>query len=252
MKSGHYKDRMRTLQIELVKLQKDMLATNKRLVVVFEGRDAAGKGGTIKRYAKFLNPRNTRIVALPKPSDREMRQWYFQRYAEQMPAFGETALFDRSWYNRGVVEPVMGFCTPEQTNAFLADVPHFEKMIVGDGIVLIKIWLNIGQEMQIVRFHSRRHDPLREWKLSPVDLKALGKWDEYGQARNDMLEKSDSLFAPWTIIRANDKRRARLAVMRHVLERMDYQGKALDNDTRTEPGLVLGVKEFLNEDGARS
>ncbi|MCB1518263.1 MAG: polyphosphate kinase 2 [Hyphomicrobiaceae bacterium] len=252
MKSKAYEQRLHALQVELVKLQKDMLASGKRLVVVFEGRDAAGKGGTIKRYAQYLNPRNTHIVALPKPSDREMRQWYFQRYAEQLPAEGETALFDRSWYNRAVVEPVMGFCTPAQTKAFLSDVPQFEQMIVDDGIILVKFWLNIGQAMQIVRFHARRHDPLKEWKLSPVDLRALGKWDEYGHARNEMLDKSDNLFAPWTVIRANDKKRARLAVMRHVLERMDYEGKELDDSTRPEPGLVMSAEEFLREGGANS
>lgn len=245
MDKDDYEEQLETLQIELVKLQSHIQASGKRLVVVFEGRDAAGKGGAIKRYTQYLNPRNTRIVALPKPSDREMGQWYFQRYAEHLPTAGETVLYDRSWYNRAVVEPVMGFCTPKQTKRFLNDVPQFENMIVDEGVVLIKFWLNIGRATQMERFHDRRHSPLAQWKLSPIDLKALSKWDDYTSARNNMLEKTDTKDAPWTVVRANDKRRARLGVIRHVLKQMEYEGKDLGKETKPAAGIVLTAQEFL-------
>lgn len=246
MDEDDYLDQLRLLQIELVKLQSHLLESGKRVVVVFEGRDAAGKGGAIKRYSAYLNPRHTRVAALPKPSDREQAQWYFQRYVAHMPTAGETVLFDRSWYNRAVVEPVMGFCTPAQTEKFIHEVPHFERMLVDDGIKLFKFWLNIGQAMQIKRFHDRRHDPLKHWKLSPVDIKALGKWNDYTQARNDMLVRTNVDHAPWTVVRANDKKRARLGIIRHVLDHMDYDGKELDEKTATDERIVMDSPRFMN------
>jgi len=225
LKYSKYEDTLLALQIELVKLQGYLRESGERIVAVFEGRDSAGKGGAVKRYRENLNPRHTKVVALPAPSDREQVQWYFQRYTCHLPAGGETILFDRSWYNRAVVEPVMGFCTPEQTEKFFDDVPDFEKLLVRDNIHLFKFWLNISRPMQIKRFHDRRHDPLKQWKLSPVDLRALGKWQEYTSARNQMLIRSHTDFAPWTVIRANDKRRARLNAIASVLHKMDYPKK---------------------------
>lgn len=225
MGRSEYEDALLALQIELVKLQDHVKTGGERLIVVFEGRDAAGKGGTIARFRQYLNPRAARIVALPKPSDRERGEWYFQRYVDQFPTRGEMVLFDRSWYNRGVVEPVMGFCTAEQTRIFLQETPAFENMLVRDGFRLFKFWLNIGREMQLKRFHDRRHDPLKSWKISPVDMKAIRKWDDYTAARDRMLAATHTESAPWTIIRSNDKRRLRVNAIRHVLTNIDYAGK---------------------------
>ena len=223
--SDTYDDELEALQIELVKAQAHARKTGARVVMLFEGRDAAGKGGTIKRFVENMNPRSARVVALPKPTEKEQGEWYFQRYTSHLPTSGEFVLFDRSWYNRAVVERVMGFCTEEQSEAFLREVPRFEDMLVEAGILFIKYWLNIGREMQLVRFHERRHDPLKIWKLSPVDRKSLGMWDEYTEARDRMIEMSHSDHAPWTIIRANDKRRARINAIRHMLMLFDYEGK---------------------------
>ncbi len=245
MRRKTYEQTLEALQIELVKLQTHLREKGERIVAVFEGRDAAGKGGTIRRYAENLNPRHTRAVALPAPSDREKRQWYFQRYVSHLPTAGETVLFDRSWYNRAVVEPVMGFCTPEQTRAFFEEVPGFEQMLVNDGIHLFKFWLNISRPMQIKRFHDRRHSPLKNWKLSPVDLRALGKWDEYTQARDQMLRRSHTPHAPWTIVRSNDKRRARLAAMAHVLNSMEYAGKDRKLVETTDDNIIMPAPDFL-------
>ncbi len=243
-KTGLYEKTLLALQIELVKLQTHLAESGQRIVIVFEGRDAAGKGGTIKRYTENINPRHARVVALPKPSDREQLQWYFQRYVPHLPTAGETALFDRSWYNRAVVEPVMGFCTPAQTETFLSEVPNFERMLTDDGILLFKFWLNISRPMQIKRFHDRRHDPLKQWKLSPVDLKALTRWDEYTSARDEMLARTHSEPAPWTVVRANDKRRARLAIISHVLAGIDYKGRndALVNDR--DDRIIMPAPQF--------
>jgi polyphosphate kinase len=229
LKSDEYKASLEKLQIELVKVQYWLAETSQRIVIVFEGRDAAGKGGTIERFRENLNPRHIRTVALPKPSDTERGQWYFQRYTVHLPTHGEMVMFDRSWYNRAGVEPVMGFCTPEQHEAFLEEVPRFERMIRREGIHLFKFWLNIGQEMQLKRFHDRRHSPLKIWKLSPVDIRALTKWDEYTKARDLMLERTSLPGIAWTIIRANDKRRARLNAIRVVLDSLDYSGKSQEN-----------------------
>ena len=225
LKRSKYEQDLETLQIEMVKVQEWVRETDERIVIVFEGRDAAGKGGSIKALTQYTNPRHVRVVALSKPSDVERGQWYFQRYAQQLPTQGEIVLFDRSWYNRAGVEPVMGFCSPEQTEKFLKDAPRFEQMIMDSGTKLFKFWLNIGQEMQLRRFHDRRHSQLKHWKLSPIDIKALDKWNEYTAARNLMLEHTHNEATPWVILRANDKRRARLNMMRHVLLSLDYEGK---------------------------
>jgi len=213
------------LQIELVKVQFWLQATGRRVVAIFEGRDAAGKGGAIHATHAYMNPRSARIVALTKPTETERGQWYYQRYVTHLPAAGEFVMFDRSWYNRGGVEPVMGFCTPQQHAHFLKQTPPFEKLITSDGIHFFKFWLDIGREMQLKRFHDRRHDPLKVWKLSPMDIAALTKWDLYTEARDTMLKETHTEHAPWTVVRANDKRRARLNVIRHMLKTLDYDGK---------------------------
>ncbi len=239
-----YKDELEALQAELVKLQFHLQKTGGRVVALFEGRDAAGKGGNIAAIRENLNPRLCRNVALAKPSDVEQGQWYFQRYAEQLPTAGEIVLFDRSWYNRAGVEPVMGFCTPEQHQAFLRDAPEFENLIVSTGIRLFKFWIEIGQEMQLKRFHDRRHSPLRVWKLSPIDIKALQKWDEYTAARDLNWSRTDSAHAPWTIIRGNDKRRARLNAMRTILSALDYAGKNAKRIGEIDPLIVRNSGNF--------
>jgi polyphosphate kinase 2 len=241
-----YEARLYELQKQLVLLQNHLEASGERVMLVFEGRDAAGKGGTIKTYLENLNPRKNLIAALPKPNDRERTQWYFQRYVDWLPAAGETVLFDRSWYNRAGVEPVMGFCTPEQTEVFLEEAPEFEKRLTKDGIKLFKFWLSIGQEMQLKRFHDRRHDPLKVWKLSPVDIEALHKWNAYSKARDRMLKRTDSKYAPWTVIRANDKKRARINVIQTVLSAMDYDGKSKKAIGQIDKKITLSAKEFLS------
>jgi polyphosphate kinase 2 len=247
LKRRDVKRQLHELQRQLVVLQAHLLKTGGRVLILFEGRDAAGKGGAIATYREHLNPRNTIAVALPKPSDREASQWYFQRYVEWLPAKGETVLFDRSWYNRAGVEPVMGFCTPTQAEKFLEDVPDFEHMLVKDGIHLFKFWLSIGREMQLLRFHERRHDPLKVWKLSPVDLKALNLWDEFTAAMERMLPATDTAFAPWTVIRSNDNWRARTDIIRNVLLRLDYEGKDLKAIGEPDPGITLSVTDFLKQ-----
>ncbi|MGV8954881.1 MAG: polyphosphate kinase 2 [Cypionkella sp.] len=244
-----YEDEMNALQKQLVLLQAHLAKGGDRIMLIFEGRDAAGKGGTIKTYLENLNPRYNLIAALPKPNDRESTQWYFQRYVDWFPARGETVLFDRSWYNRAGVEPVMGFCTPAQTEHFLDEAPEFEKRITKDGIHLFKFWLSIGKEMQLKRFHDRRHDPLKVWKLSPVDLEALGKWDAYSKARDEMLKRTDKAHARWTVIRANDKRRGRLNVIRTVLDRIDFAGKEPHAIGKIDPKIALSAHDFLGLDG---
>ena len=220
-----YKDQMEPLQEELVRLQADVKESGKRVVVVFEGRDAAGKGGTIKAMTENLNPRVARVVALSKPSDRESGQWYFQRYVEQLPTEGEIVLFDRSWYNRGVVEHVFGFCTHKEREHFFRQLPHFEEMLVDEGIHLFKIWLNVGRAEQLRRFLKRENDPLKQWKLSWIDVEGLRKWDEYSSAITETLRRSDTILAPWTVIRSDDKSRARIAAIQTVLHGIDYERK---------------------------
>lgn len=237
-----YLKELEKLQIELVKLQEWQLATKERIVVVFEGRDAAGKGGTINAVRENMNPRTARNVALPKPSDTERGQWYFQRYANQMPTSGEFVTFDRSWYNRAGVEPVMGFCTSAQHEEFLQEAPNFEKMLISDGIHLFKIWLELGQAMQLKRFHERRHSPLRHWKFSPMDVAGISKWDDYTEKRNLMFARTHSKHAPWTVIRSNDKRRARLEAIRLILANIDYTGK--NKDTIGKPDSKIIGQDF--------
>ncbi|MFE9785774.1 polyphosphate kinase 2 [Nocardia salmonicida] len=229
----------RLLQIELLKLQNWIKATGRRVVIVFEGRDAAGKGGTIKRFMEHLNPRGARVVALEKPSVRESTQWYFQRYVEHLPAAGEIVLFDRSWYNRAGVERVMGFCTPEQHRRFLAQVPLFERMLVDDGIDLVKFWFSVSPLEQRTRFAIRQVDPVRHWKLSPMDLASLDKWDSYTAAKEENFEHTDTDHAPWIVVKSNDKKRARLNAMRHVLSGFDYDNKDLEIVGTADP-LIVG------------
>jgi polyphosphate kinase len=225
MDKKEYEETLENLQVELVKLQYWLQSTGKRVMILFEGRDAAGKGGTIFVVRQYMNPRSARNVALTKPTETERGQWYFQRYVAQFPTAGEFVTFDRSWYNRAGVEPVMGFCTPEQHRLFLDETPKFEQMIVDEGIHFFKFWLNIGQETQLERFHDRRHDPLKVWKFSPIDLAGMTKWDDYTRARDRMMKHTHTDHAPWTVLRANDKRRSRLAVIRRILTALPYAGR---------------------------
>lgn len=220
-----YEAQMAALQMQLVRLQASARENGDRIAIVFEGRDAAGKGGTIKRFTENLNPRNARVVALSKPTETEATQWYFQRYISHLPAAGEIVLFDRSWYNRGVVEPVFGFCDAAQNAAWHNQVGPFEKLLADEGIKLFKIWLNVGQATQLSRFLDREKDPLKQWKLSWIDVEGLKKWDAYTAAIGDMLNRTHSNIAPWTIVRSDDKRRARVNVIRSILSQLDYDGK---------------------------
>ena len=238
LKRKHYEKDLRDLHKELVKVQYWLEESGQRVISIFEGRDAAGKGGTINSIRENLNARAIRTVALSKPSDTERGQWYFQRYVDHFPTTGEMVLFDRSWYNRAGVEPVMGFCSPQQHEKFLDEVPDFEKLITRDDIHFFKFWLNIGQETQLKRFHDRRHDPVKVWKLSPIDIKALSKWNEYTKVRDQMFERTHTEHAPWTIVRSNDKRRARLNVIRTMLNALPYDGKDEDNIGEIDPNIV--------------
>ncbi len=228
MPEDEYEEKLETLQIELVKLQAWMQKTGNRVLAIFEGRDAAGKGGTINAVRQNMNPRSARNVALTKPTETERGQWYFQRYVSQFPTSGEFVTFDRSWYNRAGVEPVMGFCTPAEYEKFLKEVPRFEKMVVREGIHFFKFWLDIGREMQLKRFHERRHSLLRNWKFSPIDVAGMAKWDDYSAKRDIMLEQTHSSDAPWTVIHGNDKRRARLAAIRRILVTIPYADRDLE------------------------
>nr|WP_210308926.1 polyphosphate kinase 2 [Ochrobactrum sp. CM-21-5] len=245
MKSDEYKAVLKALQIELVKMQYWLQETGGRVVSVFEGRDAAGKGGTIFTIRQFMNPRTARNVALPKPTETESGQWYFQRYVAHFPTAGEFVTFDRSWYNRAGVEQVMGFCTPTQLETFLTETPDFERMIVTDGIHLFKFWLDIGQEMQLKRFHERRHSPLKNWKFSPMDVAGISRWHDYSAALHTMLDRTDSGYAPWTIIRSNDKRRARLAAIRRILLSLPYEGRDLDAIGAEDQSIIGRGSAFL-------
>lgn len=224
-KRSEYEDALAALQVELVRMQAWVKETGQRIAIIFEGRDAAGKGGTIKRFRENLNPRGARVVALSKPSDTEAAQWYFQRYIAHLPAKGEVTIFDRSWYNRGVVEHVFDFCTPEQRDRWFAQVPEFEDMLVNEGIQLFKIWLNVGQATQLKRFLDRESDPLKQWKLSWIDVEGLNRWEAYTGAIGETLERTHSDVAPWTVIRSDDKRRARVQTIRSILTRLDYARK---------------------------
>ena len=234
-----YQKDLQNLQIELLKLQNWILKTKKRVVVVFEGRDAAGKGGTIRRFKRFLNPRSMRVVALNKPTDIERGQWYFRRHVKQLPNPGEIVFFDRSWYNRAVVEPVLGFCTKPEYSTFIQQVPEFEHMLYEDGVTIIKLWFSISREEQQRRFASRKSDPLKQWKLSPVDLKSVALWDDFTHYKQEMFNHTHTSYAPWIIINSNDKRTARLESIRYVLSRFDYLGKQTANTVvYPDPNIV--------------
>jgi len=241
MRKSDYEAEMAALQVELVRLQPWARDKGERIVIVFEGRDAAGKGGTISRFRENLNPRNARVVALSKPSEVEATQWYFQRYVEEMPSAGEIVLFDRSWYNRGVVEHVFGFCTPKQREKWFSQVDAFEKLMVDDGIKLFKIWLNVGQATQLKRFLDREADPLKQWKLSWIDVEGLNKLDDYTTAIDETLTKTNSEHAPWTIVRSDDKGRARLNAVRSVLSQLEYSGRRDDGLGKLDPKIAGGI-----------
>ncbi|MEZ0494015.1 polyphosphate kinase 2 [Kineococcus sp. TBRC 1896] len=245
---AEYERDKRLLQIELLKLQRWLKESGERVVVLCEGRDAAGKGGTIKRFTEHLNPRGARVVALEKPSEREATQWYFQRYVQHLPAAGEFVLFDRSWYNRAGVERVMGFATPQEYDRFTAQVPLFERMLVDDGIHLVKFWFSVTRAEQRTRFLIRQIDPVRQWKLSPMDLASLDRWDDYTAAKEAMFERTDTDVAPWTVVKTNDKKRARLAAMRHVLARFDYTDKDAGVVGQPDPLLVVHARTILEAD----
>jgi polyphosphate kinase 2 len=240
MHTGPYEDQMEGLQRELLKAQRWVLDAGERLVVLFEGRDAAGKGGTIKRFMEHMNPRSARVVALPKPTERERTQWFFQRYISELPAAGEFVLFDRSWYNRAGVERVMGFCTPNEYLEFMRQCPDLERMLVRSGIRLFKYWFSVSREEQRRRFQARETDPLKQWKLSPVDRASLDKWDDYTEAKEAMFFYTDTADSPWTIVKSDDKKRARLACMQHFLTSLPYPTKDRNIVTGPDP-LIVGA-----------
>ena len=240
LRKSAYQAELAALQIELVKLQHWVSETGARVVVVFEGRDTAGKGGAIRRVTANTNPRVVRIVALPKPTEREAGQWFFQRYVAQLPAAGEVVLFDRSWYNRAVVEHVFGFCTPAQRERFFEQLPGFEQTLVGEGIVFVKLWLNIGRAEQLRRMLARERDPLKQWKLSRIDVEGLTRWDAYTAAIAETFARSHAPEAPWTVIRADDKYRARLAAIRRILLSVDYAGRDLKAIGALDPAICGG------------
>lgn len=239
MDKAAYETQLKALQIELVRFKGWVAATGKRVVVIFEGRDTAGKSGTIKRVAENLNPRSARIMALSAPTERERGQWFFQRYVKELPAAGELVLMDRSWYNRAVIEPVFGFCTEEERVAFFDQLPDFERMLAHDGVHLIKLWFDIGRAEQLRRMLERERHPLKQWKLSSIDVKGLHKWDAYTGAIAEMFGKSDFDFAPWTVVRSDDKYRARIAAIQRILGAFDYEGKDPQALGTPDP-LVMG------------
>lgn len=246
IKKSKYEDRLEALQIELVKLQRWVRANNERIVMVFEGRDAAGKGGTIRRFQLNLNPRAARTVALSKPSDVEQGQWYFQRYIDHLPTEGEMVFYDRSWYNRAGVERVFGFCTEEQVQNFFMEAPVFEGMLEREGIHLFKFWLTVERPEQLKRFYERKTNPLKQWKLSPIDTKSVRKWDAYTKAITDMFRHTDTDQAPWTVLDANDQKRARLNAIRIVLNAFEYDGKDAANIGGVDEDLVWTGQGFLD------
>ena len=248
MSRREYERTKRLLQIELLRLQRWVKDTGQRIVILFEGRDAAGKGGTIKRFTEHLNPRGATVVALEKPSERERTQWYFQRYVAHLPAAGEIVLFDRSWYNRAGVEHVMGYCSADEYREFMREVPELERMLTGSGIRLVKLWFSVTQAEQRTRFMVRHIDPVRRWKLSPTDLASLDQWDSYTEAKEAMFFYTDTDHAPWTVIKSNDKKRARINAMRHVLSQFDYRDKDPAAIGEVDP-LIVGSAAGLFENG---
>ena len=249
LRRREYEAEKKKLQIELLKVQSWVKESGQRIVMLFEGRDAAGKGGTIKRFTEHLNPRGARVVALEKPSERERGQWYFQRYIEHLPTYGEIVLFDRSWYNRAGVERVMGFCTPAEYLEFLREAPEFERMLVRSGVRVYKFWFSVSREEQLRRFNSRRNDPLKHWKLSPIDVQSLGKWDDYTDAKEAMFFHTDTADSPWLVIKSDDKKRARLNCMRHVLSTLPYPGKDPKVAYPADAQIVGSAANVLAADG---
>ncbi|MBP2259365.1 polyphosphate kinase 2 [Pseudomonas sp. BP8] len=248
LRRSEYEKTKHALQIELLKVQSWVRETGQRVVVLFEGRDAAGKGGTIKRFMEHLNPRGARIVALEKPSEQEKGQWYFQRYVQHLPTAGEMVFFDRSWYNRAGVERVMEFCTPVQYLEFMRQAPELERMLCNSGILLFKYWFSVNREEQLRRFISRRDDPLKHWKLSPIDIKSLDKWDDYTAAKEAMFFHTDTADAPWTVIKSDDKKRARINCIRHFLHSLDYPGKDPNVAYAPDAQLVGRASRGFEED----
>jgi len=240
-----YEHELNKSQIELLKWQKHVIANDERVLMLFEGRDAAGKGGTIQRVVEHLNPRGARVVALLKPSDRERTQWYFQRYIQHLPSAGEIVLFDRSWYNRAMVEPTMGFCTDEENKRFLKDTPMLEAMLVKNGIILFKFFFSVSKEEQLRRFNSRETDPLKQYKISPVDREAQERWDDYTIRKFVMLNETNRTVTPWIIIRSDNKKKARLNCIKHILSKVEYKDKISTEEFRTDPEIVVsGIDEI--------
>jgi polyphosphate kinase 2 len=240
-----YEIELKRLQIELLKFQNHVKETGSRILLIFEGRDAAGKGGTIKRITEHLNPRGARVVALEKPSDRERSQWYFQRYIQHLPTAGEIVLFDRSWYNRAMVEPIMGFCTDEENKRFLKDVPLFEQMLVKDGIKMFKFYFSVSKEVQLSRFKARKKDPLKQFKISPVDMEAQNLWDQYSVKKFQMISETNRTVAPWTIVRSDLKKLARLNTIKYILHDMKYPGKLEAKFFKPDPEIIIsGIDEL--------
>ncbi len=245
-----YEEELHKLQIEVLKLQKHVIATGMRVLMLFEGRDAAGKGGTIKRIIEHLNPRGSRVVALLKPSDTERTQWYFQRYMAHLPSAGEMVFFDRSWYNRAMVEPTMNFCTDEENKRFLKDVPMLERMLVKDGIILFKFFFSVSKGMQLKRFDSRETDLLKQYKISPVDRLAQDKWDDYTVRKFQMLNETNRTVSPWTIVRSDNKKKARLNCIKYILSQIDYKDKISQKELKPDPAIIVsGIDEikFMEE-----
>ncbi|VAX05781.1 Polyphosphate kinase 2 [hydrothermal vent metagenome] len=248
MSRSEYEKQKKELQIELLKMQSWVKESGQRIVVLFEGRDAAGKGGTIKRFMEHLNPRGSHVIALEKPTEREKGQWYFQRYIKHLPTAGEIVMFDRSWYNRAGVERVMNFCTPKEYLEFMRQAADLERMLVRSGINLYKLWFSVSREEQFRRFQLRRGDPLKQWKLSPIDLASLDKWDDYTEAKEAMFFYTDTADSPWTVVKSDDKKRARINAMRHILNQIDYPNK--DHKVVVEPdSLIIGsAKDVFEKD----
>ena len=248
LKRKAYEAQKEMLQIELLKMQSWVRASGQRVVIIFEGRDAAGKGGTIKRFMEHLNPRGARVVALDKPTDLERGQWYFQRYVQQLPTTGEIVLFDRSWYNRAGVERVMGFCTPAEYLEFVRQAPEFERMMVRSGIILFKLWFSVSRQEQRHRFERRENSPLKHWKISPIDRASLDLWEEYSEAKEAMFFYTDTADAPWTVIKSDDKKRARLNAMRHVLYSLPYDERDTDVAVPPDPLIVGSAADIFERD----
>ncbi len=248
LKRKEYEIEKALLQQELLKVQRWVKQTGQKIVIIFEGRDAAGKGGTIKRFMEHLNPRGARVVALEKPTDDERGQWYFQRYIRQLPTSGEMVLFDRSWYNRAGVERVMNFCEPAEYLEFMRQVPELERMLTRSGIILFKYWFSVSREEQKARFIKRKTDPLKQWKLSPIDIQSLDKWDDYTEAKEAMFFYTHTKDAPWTVIKSDDKKRARINCMRHFLSHLDYPNKNPDIDLTPDPKLVGNASSVIEHD----